>query len=84
MTIQNDKLLATLLSGKAPKKYEGKQVVVCAGQAYILPPNDRKAKKFLNRLITQNPGATPTITFVPKHGTYCSGTPWPPTSFGAI
>lgn len=70
MRIQNEKILATLLSAKAAKKYEGKQVVVFGGEVYILPANDRKAKQFLNKLMTEHPKVTPTITFVPKHGTY--------------
>lgn len=70
MKIQNEKILATLLSGKAAKKYEGKQVVVFGGEVYILPKNDSKAKQFLNKLIIEHPKITPTITFVPKHGTY--------------
>lgn len=70
MRIQNEKILATLLSDKAAKKYEGKQVVVFGGEVYILPENDRKAKQFLNKLMTERPKVTPTITFVPKHGTY--------------
>lgn len=70
MSRQNGKILANLLSGKANKKYEGKQVVIYGEEVYILPQNDNKSKEFLNKLITKHPKATPTIAFVPKHGTY--------------
>lgn len=70
MNRQNGKILANLLSGKAAKKYEGKQVVIYGENVYILPQDDNKSKDFLNKLITQHPNATPTIAFVPKHGTY--------------
>ena len=70
MSAQNEKILTTLLSGKAAKKYEGKQVVILAGQVYILPENDKKSQTFLNTLIGKHPKSTPTITFVPRHGTY--------------
>lgn len=70
MKTQDEKLLTHLLSGKASKKYEGKQVVICDGKVYILPLDDKKSKEFLNKLISAHPKATPTITFVPKHGTY--------------
>lgn len=64
------KILQTLLSGRAGKKYEGKQVVICAGEVYIFPQDDNKSKDFLNELIRKHPTVTPTITFVPKQGTY--------------
>lgn len=67
---RNGKILANLLSGKAAKKYEGKQVVIYGEKVYILPQDDNKSKDFFNKLITQHPKVTPTITFVPKHGTY--------------
>lgn len=70
MKMQNDKILTNLLSGKAAKKYEGKQVVICGGEAYILPTDDSKSKELLNKLIAKYPKIKPTITFVPKHGTY--------------
>ena len=70
MKIQDEKILTNLLSGKAAKKYEGKQVVIFAGEIHILPRNDDKSKEVINQLITKHPGVTPTVTFVPKHGTY--------------
>lgn len=70
MKRQDEKLLTTLLSGKAAKKYEGKQVVIFQGEVYILPKDDKQANQFLNKLITKHPTITPTVTFVPKHGTY--------------
>lgn len=70
MSKQNEQIIANLLSGKAAKKFEGKQVVVFQDDVYILPKNDARAKEFLNQLIAKYPNITPTITFVPKHGTY--------------
>lgn len=70
MRKQNEQIIANLLSGKAAKKFAGKQVVIFQDDVYILPRNDVKAKEFLNQLITKYPNTTPTITFVPKHGTY--------------
>lgn len=70
MNKRNEKILAHLLSGKVAKKYEGKQVVICEGNVYILPEDDKKSKELLDKLITKHPKSTPTITFVPRHGTY--------------
>lgn len=70
MNRQDDKILTNLLSEKAAKKYEGKQVVIFGGEIYILPANDNKSKEVLNNLIAKHPKIMPTITFVPKHGTY--------------
>lgn len=70
MKNKDERILSTLLSGRVAKKYEGKQVVVCAGQVYILPEDDKKSNEFLKRLIAGHPKSIPTITFVPKHGTY--------------
>lgn len=70
MSKQDEKILTNLLSGKTAKKYEGKQVVISEGEVYILPKDDNKSKEALNELIAKHPKATPTITFVPKHGTY--------------
>ena len=70
MKTQDDKILTNLLSGKAGKKYEGKQVVIIGGEIYILPKDDKNSKEILNNLIAKHPKITPIITFVPKHGTY--------------
>ena len=70
MKKDKEKILSTLLSGKAAKKYQGKQVVIFDQQVYILPENDKEAAKLVNSLIVKKPGITPTITFVPKQGTY--------------
>ena len=70
MSRQNEKILTILLSGKAAKKYEGKQVIILAGQVYILPDDDKKSQIVLNTLISKHPKSTPIITFVPRHGTY--------------
>ena len=70
MKTQEDKILTNLLSGRSAKKYEGRQVVVVGGKIYILPYDDKKSKELLNNLISKHPKSTPTITFVPKHGTY--------------
>lgn len=70
MKTQDDKILTNLLSGKAAKRYEGKQVVIIGGEAHILPRSDKKSKETINSLINKYPNTTPTITFVPKHGTY--------------
>lgn len=80
---KDEKILTNLLSGKAAKKYEGKQVVISEGKIYILPKNDNKSKEALNKLIAKHPKTTPTITFVPKHGTYIYPTSsWPPALLG--
>lgn len=70
MKTQDDKILTNLLSGRTAKKYEGRQVVIVEGKVYVLPYDDKKSKQVLNKLISKHPKATPTITFVPKHGTY--------------
>lgn len=70
MKTQDEKILTNLLSGKTAKKYEGKQVVIVEGKVYILPQDDKKSKEVLNNLIAKHPKIMPTITFVPKHGTY--------------
>mgnify|MGYP001567248286 CR=1 FL=1 len=66
----DQKTIANLLSGKVSKKYQGKEVVVMEGKVYLLPENDEQSKNLINKLIQEHPGLTPTITFVPKHGTY--------------
>ena len=70
MNTDEDKILTNLLSGKAAKKYEGKQVVIYGGEVYILPKDDNKSKEIVNELMLKHPKTTPTITFVPRHGTY--------------
>ena len=65
-----NKILASLLSGKVAKKYQGKQVLIVGKKIYILPANDQKAADFVNSLLAKKPQITPTITFVPKQGTY--------------
>jgi len=70
MKTQEEKIITSLLSGRTAKKYEGRQVVTMGGKVYILPYDDKKSKDVLNKLISKHPKATPTITFVPKHGTY--------------
>lgn len=70
MSRKDQKIISTLLSDKVPRKYQGKQVVVCGGEVYVLPREDKKAGDFINRLVEKHPGSTPTITFVPKQGTY--------------
>ncbi len=67
---QDQKIISSLLSGKAPKKYEGKEVVVQKGEIYILPSNDKGASNLLNSLIKKHSGIVPTLVSVPKHGTY--------------
>lgn len=67
---KDEQIITNLLSGKTAKKYQGRQVVVCKGHVYILPSNDKKSQEFLNKLIAKYPKTTPTITFVPKHGSY--------------
>ena len=63
-------ILSLLLSGKAAKRYQGKQVVVFDGRVYILPENDQEAGIFVNRLMERNPGIKPTLAFVPRAETY--------------
>lgn len=70
MKTQEDNILTSLLSGKTAKKYEGRQVVIVEGKVYVLPYDDKKSKEVLNKLISKHPKVTPTITFVPKAGTY--------------
>lgn len=65
-----EKILSLLLSGKAAKKYQGKQVLIFDQDVHILPNNDKEAAKLVNSSIAKKPGITPTITFMPKHGTY--------------
>ena len=70
MNAQNDRILSDLLSGKVAKKYRGKHVAICNGEVYILPEDDITSRTFLNKLIAKHPRSTPTITFVPREGTY--------------
>ena len=65
-----DQIITNLLSGKMDKKYEGKQVVVFDNKVYLLPEDDKKSAKFVEKLIKKNPKSTPTIAFVPKEGSY--------------
>ena len=71
MKISKDqKVIKTLLSDRAPKKYQGKEVVVIEGKVYLFPKDDKKAGEFLNSLIKKHPGSIPTLTFVTKPGMY--------------
>ena len=70
MSKRDEKIIQILHSDKAPKKYLGKQVAVFGGKAYLLPENDKKSGEFINKLLREHPKSIPTITFVPKHGTY--------------
>lgn len=66
-TSQSDqKIISTLLSDKAPKKYQGKEVVILGGEIYTLPKDDKKAANFFNKLIKENPDKIPTLVDVPK------------------
>lgn len=67
---QDEKIITAILSGRAARKYEGKEVVVCGGKIYPLPDNDNEAAEFFNKLIEEHPKITPTLTFVPRHGAY--------------
>jgi len=69
MSKRDEKIIKILHSDKAPKKYQGKEVVVLGGKIYTFPKDDKKAGKLLNNLIKKFPGVTPTITFIPKPGT---------------
>lgn len=70
MSKKDEKIIQTLHSDKAPKKYQGKQVAVFRGKTYLLPEDDKKSGEFINKLLKEHPKSTPTITFAPKHGTY--------------
>jgi len=70
MKNKDETVIAALLSGKAPKKYQGKGVVVLKGKIYLLPDDDQKAKEFFDNLIAKNPKATPTLVDVPTHDIY--------------
>lgn len=70
MKTKEDKILTNLLSGRTAKKYEGRQVVIVDEKVYVLPYDDKKSKEVLNKLMSKHPKSTPTITFVPKAGTY--------------
>lgn len=65
-----EKVLTNLLSGKAGKKYQGKQVVILDGQVYILPEDGQESADFVDELIKKHPKSRPTITYVPCRGTY--------------
>lgn len=67
MRISRDqKIISALLSNKAPKKYQGKEVVVLDGKVYQFPEDDKQAANFFNKLIKRNLGKTPTLVDVPK------------------
>jgi len=66
----DETIIAALLSGKAGKKYEGKEVVVLKGKVYILPDDDEESRDLLNNLIAKHPNATPTLVDVPRPGIY--------------
>lgn len=70
MSKKDEKIIQTLHSDKAPKKYQGKEVVVLGGRVYIMPEDDKKVGEFINKLIAKHPKLTPSLTFVPRPGTY--------------
>ncbi len=69
MSKQDEKIIQALHSEKAPKKYQGKEVVILGGRVYSLPEDDKKAQEFFYKLIKKFPKLTPTLTFIPKPGT---------------
>ncbi len=69
-TLSKEKILANLLSGRAGKKYQGKQVIIFGNEVYILPEDDQKSASLVDQLIKKYPQAKPTITYVPCQGTY--------------
>ncbi|KKR71740.1 MAG: hypothetical protein UU14_C0020G0013 [Candidatus Roizmanbacteria bacterium GW2011_GWB1_40_7] len=70
MKDNTDKLIDKLLSGKAAKKYQGKQVVIIAGKAHILPDNDKASVELVNKLEKKYPKQIPHLLFVPRPETY--------------
>lgn len=68
--MSNETILKTLFSGKMGKKYLGKHVVIVNGRAFILPPENKRAKVFMEKLKKQNPKQIPQIVFVPRPETY--------------
>ncbi|MBI4130656.1 hypothetical protein HY468_05035 [Candidatus Roizmanbacteria bacterium] len=66
----NEKIVNKLLSGKAEKKYFGKQVVVMGGTAHILPESDEDSKKLVDQLEKKYPKQIPHLLFVPRPETY--------------
>lgn len=67
---KDEKVLSFLLSGRAGKKYKGKQVVVFNGEVYILPEGDQEAAQFVSKLRKKNKKVMPILTFVPREETY--------------
>ena len=59
-----------LLSGAVQKKYQGKQLVIIAGKMFILPEDDTKAAKLVNRLEQKYPDEIPHLVSVPRPETY--------------
>lgn len=66
----DEKILHDLLTGKIGKKFQGKQVIVCAGDVFIVPQKPSDVDELLKRLVKKHPHITPIVTFVPKEATY--------------
>jgi len=64
------KILYQLLSGKKGKQYQGKQVIICAGDVFVVPGNRPAVDALMRKLAKNYPDITPTVTFVPKQATY--------------
>lgn len=67
---KDNQLVEKLLSGMAEEKYQGKQVVVIGGQAFILPEDDNKAVNLVEGLEKKYPNQIPHFIFVPRPETY--------------
>ena len=70
MKNDKDKIIDKLLSGKAEKKYQGKQVVIMGDQVHILPDDDRASVELVNKLEKKYPKQIPHLLFVPRSETY--------------
>ena len=70
MSKKDERIIKILHSDKAPKKYQGKEVVVLEGKIYVMPKDDKKVGEFINKLVAKHPNSTPALTFVPRPGAY--------------
>ena len=63
-------LVDKLLSGDVAEKYHGKQVVIIGDTSVILPNDDNKAARLVERLEKKYPGQIPHLVSVPRPETY--------------
>lgn len=70
---KDKQLVDQLLSGNVDEKYQGKQLVVIGGEKHVLPDDDKKAVKLVEKLEKKYPKDLPHLVTVPRAETYILG-----------